>query len=208
MDRQVHETGRMKMMICAESGDTPCHGGARHTMEEEKVKNSGVGGAAVVLLVLSHVNTDLLTGSGCEHTSLLTLASFSAEQKFRRNGISRDCPPCDHAAPNRNQPEDHTCCHIEKPQSNLAVLNRPQRLIFKAGKGRIAPNEANRDQVSPIGTPMSLYGQQSEDQANKKRARNINDEGSIGKTSSHFAADVTAQPKTQNRPETAANANQ
>jgi hypothetical protein len=42
----------------------------------------------VVLLVFSHVNPDLLTGSRCEHISLLTFASFSTEQKFRRNGIS------------------------------------------------------------------------------------------------------------------------
>jgi hypothetical protein len=90
----------------------------------------------------------------------------------------------------------------------LAILNRPQRLILKAGKGRVASDEANWDQVSPVGTPMCLHGQQRKDQANEKRTRDIYDERSVGKASSHFAADVTAKPKAQNRPQTAANTNE
>jgi hypothetical protein len=54
---------------------------------------------------------------------------------------------------------------------------------------------------------MSSHRQQSKDQANQKRTRNVNHERSVGKTSSHFAADVTAQPETQNRPQTASDAN-
>jgi hypothetical protein len=52
-------------------------------MEEEKIQNSGVGGAPVVLLVLSHVNADFLTRSRCEHTVLPTLESSLTYQKFR-----------------------------------------------------------------------------------------------------------------------------
>ncbi|MFZ0419911.1 MAG: hypothetical protein WAM04_17560, partial [Candidatus Sulfotelmatobacter sp.] len=55
----------------------------RYAMEEEKIQNTGVGGAPVVLLVLSHVNADLLTGSGCEHVVLLKLESSLTNQKFR-----------------------------------------------------------------------------------------------------------------------------
>jgi hypothetical protein len=97
---------------------------------------------------------------------------------------------------------------IEKPQSDLSILNRPQRLILKAGKGRVASDEANWDQVSPVGTPMCLHGQQRKDQADEKRTRDIYDERSVGKASSHFAADVTAKPKAQNRPQTAPYANE
>jgi hypothetical protein len=55
---------------------------------------------------------------------------------------------------------------------------------------------------------MCLHGQQRKDQANEKRTRDIYDERSVGKASSHFAADVTAKPKTQNRPQAASNANE
>src|SRR5208283_2736842 len=194
MDRQIHKTGRVKMMIRAKSRYTTRHRRARHTVEEEKIQNGGIGGAPVVVLVFGHVNADLPTWSRCEHIVLLT--------------FSRDCPPCYHASPDRYEPKNQTRCHIKKPQSDLAILNRPQRLILKAGKGRVAPDEANRDQVSPVGTPMRLHGQQSKDQANKKRTRDIYDERSVGKASSHLAADVTAKPKAENRPQTASNANE
>src|SRR5208282_2530617 len=172
-------------------------------MKKEKIQNRGIGGAPVVLLVLSHVNADLPTWPRCEHVDLLKLRlSVSTLQ------LSRDCPPRYHASPNRDKSKNHTGCHIEKPQSDLAILDRPQRLILKAGKGRVASDEANWDQVSPVRAPVSSRGQQGKDQANQKRAGNINDERSVGKASPHFAADVAAQPKAQNRPQTASNANQ
>jgi hypothetical protein len=40
-------------------------------MEEEEIQNSCIRGAPVILLVLSYVNADLLTRSGCEHVVLL-----------------------------------------------------------------------------------------------------------------------------------------
>ena len=52
-------------------------------MKEKKVKNSGISGAPVVLLVLSHVNADFPTGSRCEHVVLLKLESPLTYLKFR-----------------------------------------------------------------------------------------------------------------------------
>src|ERR1700733_9032689 len=52
-------------------------------MEEEKIENSGIGGAAVVVLILSHVDAYLLARSRCEHVVLLKLEPSLTDQKFR-----------------------------------------------------------------------------------------------------------------------------
>src|SRR5271155_4837884 len=86
MDCQVHKTGRVKMMIRAKSRDTACHRRTRHTMKKKKIQNRSIGGAPVVLLVFSHVNTDILTWSRCEHFVLLKLESPLTYQ-FDQPGI-------------------------------------------------------------------------------------------------------------------------
>src|SRR5271155_876034 len=73
-------------------------------MEEEKIQNSGIGGAPVVLLVLSYVNPDLLTRSSSEHVVLLSLESPLTNYKFRArqsfHGIARPAIMPPHTATN------------------------------------------------------------------------------------------------------------
>jgi hypothetical protein len=69
-------------MIGPESGDTARYRRARHAMEEEKIKNSGIGRAPVILMVLRYVNADFLTRSRFKHIVLLKLESSLTNQKF------------------------------------------------------------------------------------------------------------------------------
>src|ERR1700733_2883168 len=84
MDREVDETGRLHVMICTKSSNATRHGCARYAMEKEKIQNSCIGSAPVVLLVLSYLDADLLTRPWCQHIFLLSLKSSLTYQKLSR----------------------------------------------------------------------------------------------------------------------------
>src|ERR1700677_4810193 len=145
-------------------------------------------------MVFRDVNTYLLPRSCCEHRVPPARTLYDRSPRY-------------HATPNGNQTNHHTSHNVKQPQPNLPILQRSQRLKLEAGKSCIPSNKTNWNQVSPVDAPMGSHRQQRKNQADQKRTCDINDKCSVGKTSSHFAADVSSQPEAQNRPQTASDAN-
>src|SRR5579862_9928969 len=109
-----------------------------------------------------------------------------------RDGRSSEQLSGDDATPHRYESRDHAEGDVERGHENFAVLKAAKRLVFKRGECRIASDESNGNEITPIGAPMRLLGQKCKHQANQERARDIDDESAVRETRSHAIADYSS----------------
>src|ERR1019366_4911213 len=77
----------------------------------------------------------------------------------------------------------------------LTIAETLEGFELKRGKCRIGADEANGYQVSPVRIPVRSLRQESHDQSNQERSRNVDHKRPVREARSQPVADISSQPE-------------
>src|SRR5579863_7128907 len=115
--------------------------------------------------------------------------------RARRLAVSSDGSSGDHAQPHGDESDDDAENDIESGDEEFAILKNAKGFIFERGKRAVAADEADGDQIAPIGAPVCFLREERDDQADQKARRAVHDEGAVRETSAHAVADEASHPE-------------
>src|ERR1700747_2109161 len=119
---------------------------------------------------------------------------------------SRNHPSGDHSQPYRDEPDRDTQDYIQSGHEQFSVLNASKCFVLECRKRGVGSDKSDRDQVPPVRAPVGSLGKNRNDEPDQERARAVDNKRTVRKSRSHAIADVSAEPKSSDRADKAANA--
>src|SRR6266849_835313 len=104
-----------------------------------------------------------------------------------------------HAEPYRQISQRHAGHDVDQPDPWTASADGAVSFVFESGKCGVTTEKADHQQQSPVGVRLEALREQSHQQADEKRTRNVDDQGAQWKAPAEAVHDSAACDITRER---------